>query len=181
MKSLLGKLRVIFFIIVLMIIGYAEVLGVEGNDHASFRGLKGIYILIDGRFDEVIKEGVTKDQLKTDVELQLRKAGIKVLTEQEFVALPGAPYLSITLLTSEGACGGAGPISSRRVYAICTLIRLNQNAMLERNPKIKTNVVTWGCNIIAWDEAKNIKRIIREGVKDGIDRFMNDYLAVNPK
>ena len=37
---------------------------------------------------EVERAGLTKQQLQTDVELRLRQAGIRVLTEQEQLIVP---------------------------------------------------------------------------------------------
>jgi hypothetical protein len=178
-KSLLGKLGAV--LIGFAIFGNAEVWGAVEDDRASLKGLKGFYVFIDGQLDPLIREGLTKEQLKTDVELQLRKAGIKVLTEQESVALPGAPWLSITLSVSEGACGVSHSDSSLKFYAIGFLIQFYQEVRLDSNPKMKIKGITWKTVAIGWGEAKKIKNFIREGVKDGIDLFMNDYLTVNPK
>ncbi len=48
----------------------------------SLRGIQGVKVEIVIN-DAVRKTGPRKDQLRTDVELRLRKAGIKVLTENE--------------------------------------------------------------------------------------------------
>lgn len=181
MKSLSVKLGVILFIIGFAIIGYAKVWGAENYQRASLQGLKGIYVLIDGQFDDLIREGLTKDQLKTDVELQLRKARIKVLTEQEFETMPESPHLSITVSSSKGAIGVSGSYSKTTFYAIGLLIQLHQDVILIRNPKMKISGVTWKTILTGWHEAKDVKNSVRENLKDGIDIFMNDYLTANPK
>ncbi len=165
----------------LIIFGHTEVWGGLVEDRASLQGMEGLYILIDGQFESLIRKGITKEQLKTDVELQLRKAGIKVLTEQESVALPGTPYLSVTFQVSEGICKVSHTDSSLKFYAIGMLIQLHQEVRLDRNPKIKINGVTWKAATTSWFTAKEMKNGTREHLKNGIDLFANEYLAVNSK
>ncbi len=47
------------------------------------------------------KDGLTETQIRTDVEIRLRKAGIRVLTLEEVKELPRRPVLSVTLLASK--------------------------------------------------------------------------------
>ena len=50
---------------------------------------------------KIVPLGLTQAQVKTDVELQLRKAGVRVLTEEECRTTPGHPYLSVDISISE--------------------------------------------------------------------------------
>src|SRR5207249_4173290 len=64
-------------------------------DRATLRGVEGVDVLVEALKPEVERAGVTRQQLKIDVELQLRKAGIRVFTEEERLRTPGAALLSI--------------------------------------------------------------------------------------
>ena len=49
------------------------------QSRASMRGIEGVGVVVESLDPEVERAGLTKHQLQTDVELQLRKAGIRVL------------------------------------------------------------------------------------------------------
>src|SRR5437879_13447851 len=61
---------------------------------ATLRGLEGVWVVVEGLGPDVEQAGLTKQQLQTDVELWLRKAGIPVLTEKVVLEVPGAPWSS---------------------------------------------------------------------------------------
>jgi len=58
-------------------------------------GLKGVFVFVESTQPEQPRVGLTKDQIRTDVELRLRKAGVRVLTEEERLQMPGMPYLFV--------------------------------------------------------------------------------------
>lgn len=64
-----------------------------GNAYAAspdtLKGLKGVYVVIEDLNEEVIKDGLTVDAIRTDVELKLRLAGIPVLLEEARLKEPG--------------------------------------------------------------------------------------------
>src|SRR5438128_12486274 len=89
---------------------------------ATLRGLPGVEVIVANLKPEVERAGLTKEQLQTDVELQLRKAGIRVFTSEESRRVQGQPWLYVevhALLSSHGLV----------VYNI--LVMLNQRAFLE--------------------------------------------------
>ncbi len=49
----------------------------------SLRGIPGVYVLIEHLNPDAESDGLTRTQLRTDVELKLRLAGIKVFTREE--------------------------------------------------------------------------------------------------
>jgi hypothetical protein len=67
--------------------------GAQGGDtegeRATLRGLDGVQVVVEDLQPDVERNGLTRQQLQTDVELRLRKAGIRVLTEQELDRAPG--------------------------------------------------------------------------------------------
>ena len=58
-------------------------------DRKSLRGLKGIAVVVEALQPEAERDGLTKSQIKTDIELKLRQAGIHVLTTEESFKTPG--------------------------------------------------------------------------------------------
>lgn len=69
----------------LAIVGWANgVLSQDSEDpRQSLKGLQGIGVVISPIDPDFERDGLSKDQIQTDVELQLRKVGIKVLTKDE--------------------------------------------------------------------------------------------------
>ena len=62
---------------------------------ATLRGLQGVSVLIEDVPPESERAGLTTQQLQTDVEGQLRQAGIPVLTKDQAFRVQGAPYLYV--------------------------------------------------------------------------------------
>ena len=62
---------------------------VKALDHsiASLCGLEGVGVVIEGLPGETTQAGLTENQLKTDIELKLRLAGIKVLNQDSSFAI----------------------------------------------------------------------------------------------
>src|SRR2546425_2749891 len=106
----------------------------ESEDaHATLRGVEGVYVIVENFKPEVERAGLTREQLQTDVELRLRKAGIRVFTYEETLKTPGNPMLYVNVnvyLASDGL--GAFNIS----------VEFHQFAFLVTNGSLD-NVITW--------------------------------------
>jgi hypothetical protein len=122
-------------------------------------------------FKEVQKRaGFARHTFKTDVELKLHMAGIKVLSEEESLETPGMPYLYVNL----------NPIHQRsnETAAVSISIELKQTVLLERDPSLRVyGATTWSAAWAGWHDLP----FIREKVKDLTDQFINAWLSVNPK
>jgi hypothetical protein len=141
------------------------------DTRATLRGVEGVHVLIEYLKPEVERAGLTRQRLQTDVELQLHRAGIPVLTKEERLRIPGAPYLYVSvqvLLKSDGLT---------TAYNIG--ITLRQRASLEIDASLAT-VSTWEIGAIG---IVGIARIdtIRNHVRDYVDEFINVYFSVNPR
>jgi len=103
----------------------------------ALRGLKGVGVMVEDINPDVEQYGLTKSQAQTDVELRLRKAGIKVLTREEATKAEGAPSLYVRVDTSARS-GLLGTLYDVRVQ-----LALYQMVILERDPNIHIWVATW--------------------------------------
>jgi hypothetical protein len=72
------------------------------DEQKALVGLKGMQVLVSQANPACDGLGLTKDQIKTDVELRLRKAGIQVLTVLNIHENLGLPFLSVDLQTIIG-------------------------------------------------------------------------------
>ena len=135
----------------------------------TLRGLKGVHVVIECLNPETKGGGLTEDRLRTDTELKLQKAGIKVLSERENQMTPGRPsmYVNISILKYRYF----------PVYVYKNSIELVQDVYLVRAYKIKTGAVTW--SVSATGIAPKFEDI-RTSMEDLVDYFINAYLSANP-
>jgi hypothetical protein len=63
----------------------------------TLRGLKGVDVLIERLDQQILKDGLTVDSIRTDVELKLGLPGIRVLSPEERLKQLGSPYLHVNL------------------------------------------------------------------------------------
>ena len=150
----------------------------EIRQRETLRGLPGVFVLLEGLGADIKRDGLTEEQLRTDVEIRLRRAGIRVLTEREAKESPMKPLLLITVKSLK-----SDPLSKlleANIYSFGFFIELRQAASLARMPPNEFLVTTWNDGAIGFATAKNL-RVIRDGLGDYVDKFANAFLTVNPK
>ena len=145
-------------------------------DRKSLRGLKGIAVVVEALQPDAERDGLHKDQIKTDIELKLRQAGIRVLTTEESFKTPGSPYLYVNLNTTKNDVL-YGALST---YAFALQVALKQDVTLTRDSDFKGSAPTWEMHTLGTVGANNLPDV-RRILGDLVDRFSNDYLAENPK
>lgn len=143
------------------------------SNQATLRGLKGIGILVENLPPEVEKEGLIKNQLQMAVEFKIRSAGIKVLTKEESLEAPGAPYLYININVNTSK-------TETNIYPYTIDMMLIQKVSLLRNPEQTTYAVTWSTGGIG-SITKEILSQLRISVEEIVDLFIKAYLAENSK
>ncbi len=136
-------------------------------------GVKGIYVAVEMLNENAKSAGLTEKQLKTDVELKLRLAGIKVNSEEEWKASKDGAFIYVN-------------INSTEVYEIdhmiySATIKLNQDVMLVRAPYTRVPGTTWEESYTGIYPKSKFQEQARKTVKDYVDEFINDYLTANPK
>ena len=146
----------------------------EGADHDLLKGLKGVEVVIEPLPEAVKQINLTKDEIRRDVELKLRSAGIKILAEKATIATPRSSILYVKVSLKE-----AFEDTSVLYYGAIELF-VKEFATLERN-KIGGLVVTWtrGSSILAGQF--NTKEGCRKTIMKLLNTFLNDYSKANPK
>ncbi len=127
--------------------------------------------MVESVASDAERDGLTRSQLQTDVEVRLRKAGIRVLTEGERQDMPGGPYLYVSVNTLKREDG---------IYVVSIFVDLRQKVFLARKPSFSMYKATWDMSSIGAVGAARL-RTVRTGVADIVDTFISDYLAVNPR
>lgn len=117
---------------------------------------------------------LTKNDLQTQVEIALRKAGIKVLSSYRG---PDDGFFVV-------AVGAMKESKDGPLYALTVQSVLIQRVALLRNRKIETAVATWPyvqTSTFGMTPSFMVERTIKDIVARQVNEFINDYLAANPK
>ena len=142
---------------------------------STLRGLRAVMPQIMLVKDKEDKPGLlTKEQLQTQVELALRKAGIKIVS-----SLRGLDDGLFIVLVKVAKAGGKTPF-----YAMHVQCGLYQAVELSRDPTIRTEAQTWpsfGKSRFGIVSSAAVKRAVKDTVAGQVSEFISDYLAANPK
>jgi len=138
---------------------------------ATLRGVEGVEVVVENLKPEVERAGLTRQQLQTDVELQLRQAGIPLVTSAERVHVPGQPFVAVAVHVVPRADGLLA------AYAIT--VEVYQGASLE-TAAVKATVSTWSVGKTG-SIGLPLLDTLRDSVKDAVEHFIDAYLSVNPR
>ncbi len=164
MKRLFAATLLLFFLE-----GSNQIISAQTREARTLRGLRGVVVAIVGIDSDAKKADLTESQLKTDVEVELRKAGIPVVTSGEAYLIVYVNSVAISVSGVEG------------LYVFCINVTLKQIVDLRRNRSIGAFAATWDKAYVAGVGKSHFKKSVREKVRDYVNDFINDYLTVNPK
>lgn len=146
-------------------------------DTSTLEGLPGVHLTIhldeDDAFQQFAAEGdgLTVETLRGDVELQLRLAGIRLLTQDDLALTPSGPVLTIAIGIVEAAGGLAG------VHGVALTVGLYQTAVLADGRT--TSVETWNMGHVAFAASTRVRTLVREQVTEKVKSFVDAWLSVN--
>jgi hypothetical protein len=135
------------------------------------KGLEGVDVFVTDSSAKAQRH-LSEGQIQNDVELLLRKSGIKVLDE-EWLDTPGWPSLRIGVRASIN--------KESKVCALAVNVSLIEWVQLTRNPEIVTSATTWNGDRVTLVSLLKLKSHRRAKVKELVEIFIEDYLAANPK
>jgi hypothetical protein len=141
---------------------------------STLKGIPSIRVIVEDLDPDAERDGLTKDQLQTDVELRLRRAGIMVTSAP---LESGGSYLYLNVNVNTKALHPSAPIL---YYAVNIHLEFHQAVSLRRNPGILIFASTWSVGGVM---VVGIQRLrgVRDDVADLVDKFINVYLEQNPK
>jgi hypothetical protein len=119
---------------------------------------------------DIEPSGVTRQQMQTEVERQLRRAGITVASSQEADVPPDMAFLTVSVTTLRHTGG---------LYAYAVDLAVYQTATLLRDPTPRS-LATWTVGSISLVEASDLRAIFTS-VSQKVDQFIQAYRAVNPR
>jgi hypothetical protein len=134
------------------------------------RGSEGVYIFVDVIAQTKSAQDELKEQFEADVDLELGNSDIKIFTKEELETIPGRPRLSLFVVAYEDP-------AYKDAYLYCFRIAHIEDATLARNYGYAEG--------ICWDSGHYVGRgkesLIRQSIKTQLNKYISDYLAVNPK
>jgi hypothetical protein len=161
-KKVLGAALALVMLLLLPGVSHA----LTGQQEALV-GLEGVQVVVEGPGPEAERLGLSKNQIKTDVEQRLRKAGVRVLTNKE--PAPRTPHLYVKISAS---------INKMGIFAYSINVDLMEIVTLFTGEKAFATVWEKG---EAGSVGLNYINQIQPRIDSLIDKFINDYLAANPK
>jgi hypothetical protein len=118
------------------------------------------------------QDGLSKTSIYADVEHQLRVAGIRILTKEEWSKSPGRPTLSIDVVTQKAR--------GIPLYIFGVEVSLREQVTALRSGQSLT-VSTWESDVIGNVSEANVAESVRNNVRVEVDKFINAFQAANPK
>jgi hypothetical protein len=168
---LIGRVLTVLTLVAVLISGLPSSADDYAASRATLKGLTGVRVVVE-EFDEVRKKAGFDSHTfqQTNVETELRRAGIKVLSGEEVREAPGNAFFVVRVSALHERPNAIAP------YLIATELR--QLVLLARNPSLPPrHVATWGTKKFGVAGVP----FIRKGVRDETDKFINAWLSVNPK
>jgi hypothetical protein len=141
-------------------------------ERRTLAGLPGVYVHIAPTEEQLVKSGIDEAALRTEVELQMRVAGVPLLTQEQSLHTPGIPWLFLATSTVKS--------SQERAYGWSMRLQLRQRVCLERDPKLCEVCTTWESARFGTVGTRKLGTI-KEEAGNLAKEFANAYLAVNPK
>ena len=130
----------------------------------------GVSVLVDVITKEKSEEESMTSQLQEDVERELEDSDIKIISKEDLEYAPGRPRLGVYLVMYQEP-------QIKDMYLFSFRVVHFEDASLARNNKFAEGV--------CWDSGLYIGRektsVMRGVVKTHVLKYINDYLAANPK
>ena len=136
----------------------------------SLKDLPGVRVVVENFSNAAEAAGFDSQTFQTDVELKLRMAGIKVTEDLDFPRL----YLNVNALHQERGKSHAYSISLELHQRVLLQSQLRSDS--EESSKGPLLATIWSTGSLGFGAVA----AARAAVKDLVDMFVNDWLAVNP-
>lgn len=133
------------------------------------RDLKEVLVHVEDLDFRVERVGLTTDHLRTDAELKLKRAGIKVQSEKELMEKVEIPQLHIIVKVLGTSSGN---------YAAHIRLELREAVDLVRHPGVEVFTSTWTTGRFGVTQSLSDVRKQEQAL---LDKFITEYLAANPK
>lgn len=170
-----GGLSVPIMLTCLFLLGASRpAIAENGLSRETLRGLKALNVQVAPIEPGISHEGLTHKRILEDTKRELQKAGIELLSDEEFTRLRRSRSYPLGRLEMMITIKDAGS-SDAKIYS--TTVRVRQAVFLSRRPVIKVFAPTWEKRTIGYTRDLGP---VAEAVRNGVEQFIRDYLSVNP-
>jgi hypothetical protein len=144
------------------------VLARGADDPYGLRGISSVWVLIESLGPEEADIGLAGDAVRTDVELRLRSAGLRVISPEDAkkISVKDNTFLYVNVTVTSGG------------LAATVLAQFGQAAYLLRNCLPIGTAFTW-------TDVSTLLRpsldSVHSEIKDLVDKFLNEWLKQNPR
>jgi hypothetical protein len=172
MKSKMYRILAVVSAVFATVMWAAWTAGELTDKQLSLAKIDTLYVFVQGLTEETKKEGLTAEQIQSEVEDKLKQMGIKVVSEEESLKIAGSPVLYVNITANKRTRTAAF------VYHVD--VGILQKVTLVREPKIRTMSITWNRGQVGYCPSISLAKSLRETVGYLMDRFQEDYQAANP-
>jgi len=131
----------------------------------SLKAMTAVYVVVEELGPE-LKGALTRKDIRTRVEAQLRTAGIRLIKEKEAAKIPGEPYLYVNI--------AALPVKPKQ-FACRIDVEVHQLVALVFDSK-GGHAITWEQGMLTVGGVD----VITQHLDELVFEFICDYLAMNP-
>ena len=139
----------------------------------SLAKIDALYVFVQGLTEETKREGLTTEQIQSEVEDKLKQMGVRIVSEEEGLKIAGSPVLYVNI--------SANKMTRTPAFVYHVDVGVLQKVILVREPKIRTMSITWNRGQVGYCPSISLAKSLRETVGYLMDRFQEDYRAANPK
>ena len=174
--ALRGWPRACYTVGALVVVGIVTVPGIrvwaldDEAARATLKGLPGVVVWVWDIDPEIARSGVTQQQVQTEVERQVRRAGITVFSHQDAGTPADAAFLTVSVTTLRHTGGLSAYTVDLAVYQTATLLR-------DPTPR---SLATWTVGSIGLVDPSDL-RAISTSVSQQVEHFIRAYRAMNPR
>ena len=143
----------------------------KGMKRITLQGLQGVQVFVAGPTREIERYGLTTRQIKADVELRLRRAGIKTSSLDDPLTAPNLALFRVLASIDKHP--------SADLFLVIVHAELDQLVLLQRDLTASCTATTWKTPAKAGLIARKDLQDVRREVRDHVDRFISDYVAAN--
>jgi len=155
---------------ILLLVSFACANGQSHPKRDALRGIARMKVAIESLGAETQAGGLSVEQLQADVELRLRKAGLRVLDESGDDL---APFLYVNVHAIKGDIGSFYAVNVSIEFHGWTTFGSGRDLLV-------TAVPVWSKETLGLLPTESFATKTRQLVTDLSDQFINDFLAANP-
>jgi len=139
--------------------------------NAALTGIESMGVVVNPIDPDLVRTDFSVDYFKTQLEVELRKAGIKVTDHTTLAETTGRPYLELTIHAVKVALN---------MYSYHIELKLMQHVQLRREPNMILSTITWTRTQLGNQNRSKFHELNKD-IQFMTNQFINDYFTVNPK